>query len=223
MADPKLTQVVVGQDNSVLDFKDKDDVAAIGGSCADVRTGTQGISYAGAGGRAESLRYGIAIVGPNGSAFGGAGTVVCAYDGGSARGGDGAVAWARREGLAQVDAYGVATAIDSKATAGRASLATVLRQNARDAEAHVASEGIAVVRNHPAAIPASGPATASADTGGIAVAFDDNYVKGAPGSLLVVAYTLNGQVHFATGVVDGITLKADQKYTADHHGGFVEC
>ena len=221
MATPKYTKVVVIQDNDTLDSGGETEVAVIGGRGAKVVSGTHGLAYAGAGGQAKVVRYGIAIAGPKGKAMGGAGCVVCAYEGGSASGGDGSTAWARRHGPATTGAFGMAIANDSDATGGRASVATATCRTAMKATAHAASEGIAVVRSHPDLDPASRLATAYSTTGGIAVAFDGNSVKGDVGALLVAAYKNDGQIRFAVGVVDNVTLMANQTYTCDTNGAFV--
>ena len=221
MATPKYTKVVVIQDNDTLDSGGETEVAAIGGLGAKVVTGTHGLAYAGAGGQATVTRYGVAIVGPKGKAIGGAGSVVCAYEGGSASGGDGSTAWARRHGPASTGAFGIAVASDANATGGRASVASVICRTAMKATAHAASEGIAVVRSHPDLEPASRLATAYSNAGGIAVAFDGNRVKGDVGALLVAAYKSDGQIRFAVGVVDNVTLMANQIYASDTNGAFV--
>lgn len=223
MADPKILRVVVGCDDQKIDLKDEKDVAIVVGLRGFAHTGDQGISYAGSGGEAVSQRYGIAVVGPGsgGIARGGAETVACAYDGASASGGDGSIAWARRDGTATVDSNGAAWSLDSKSKGGSGSVAVTTRQNATDASAHVGPLGVALVHNHPALAPISKPATAIAEQYGVAVAIDDNYVQGSLGALLVVAYVFEGGYRFAVGVVDGKTLKADQRYKASEKGELV--
>ena len=221
MTTQKLTKVVVGEDGVPLNFSGEADVGAIGGKNASVKVGMVGVAYAGAGGIAEVGPYSIAIVAGSGQAIGGSGSVVCAYERGSARGGDFATVWARRNGTADVGRFGLASAQDANATGGRASVAMVLRRGSAGATATASSEGIAVVRSHESLSTGSRPAIAYSNTGGIAVAFDGNSVKGDVGALLVASYKNDGQIRFAVGVVDNVTLMANQTYACDTNGAFV--
>ena len=81
--------------------------------------------------------------------------------------------------------------------------------------------GVAVVHNHPDLNAASGPAVATADSGGVAIAFDGNHVSGPMGALVVALYRHDLGYRFAVGVVDGETLKAGQVYAVDAGGNFV--
>jgi hypothetical protein len=221
MADDRLRRVATGIDNESILWDDEADAAVLVGAGGTAHTGSQGVSYAGANGEAVAQVYGVAIAGPGGTARGGAGCVAFAYDGGNASGGDGSIVWAREGGTASTGIFGAALAVDSQSSALDGSVAVTLRRNLKGATAEVAQFGVALVHNDSDLNAASGPATAIAGAYSLAVAFDDNWVEGALGALLVIGYPSGDGHKFAVGVVDGVNLMPDQPYMVDADGKFV--
>lgn len=223
MADDGLLRFAIGMDNEITLWDGEDDAAVLVGAGGRAHTGKQGVSYAGAGGEAVAQTFGVAIAGPRGTARGGAGSLAFAYDGGQASSGDESVAWSKRGGTAVVEKFGVAMVQDSTSKGGNGSVAFAIRWSKTSVTtAQVGQFGVAVVHSHPDFDPASPPATAIADNGSLAVAFDGNWVQGAKGALLVAAYTASdGEYKFAVGVVDGVSLKANQPNMVGENGEFV--
>lgn len=218
-----INRVIVGRDADVADFHAENDIAVLVGKSGEARTGTQGLSVAGAGGKAHSTRYGVAIVGPGagGLATGGAGVVAYAFDGAAASGGDGAIACATRDGPASVGSAGLASVLDGVATGANQAVVVARRQNGA-ATAKTGQRGVAVVYTHPAVAPGSTVATAIADARGVAIAYDGNRVQGALGSVLVAEYISAGQSKLTAGIVDGVCLLANTPYVVNETGVFIK-
>ena len=131
------------------------------------------------------------------------------------------MALASRGGPATVGGHGLASALDSTAKGGTGSIAVTLRQNGTGASAQAGPFGVAIVHNHPALDPFSGPAVAIAESCSVAIAFDGNYVQGSKGALLIASYMRDDECRFAVGIVDDKSLLANQKYVANADGDLV--
>ena len=81
---------------------------------------------------------------------------------------------------------------------------------------------MSIVRTHPVPADAREPATAIADVGGVAIAFGDNYVQGALGSLLIiVGSSEEGSPTFSIGLVGKGGIAPNARYTVDSKGSLV--
>ena len=222
----RIVEVYEGGPGARIDRIAEPDVAVIVGANGYAAAGSGGLAYAGNGkdkAKAKVARYGIALVGNQGEAHGGAGCVLFAYDGGHAFGGDGSFAIARRGGNAECGQAGLASALDGTAKAnGPASVALARRQNGGSVRAEVAAEGVAIARDYSLSPANRVPAQAHAGSGGIAIAFEDNHVSGEMGALLVGTYKAkDGSTRFATAVVDGEAILPGKVYEVDAKGRFV--